>query len=80
VGEAEMRYALTNSANYYRVKPGKEEDTLVPISPPKEVAQSILTLKAEDLPFPPIEDIVQIPVLRPDGSLLDTPGYYYSGK
>src|SRR5882724_1604972 len=75
VGEAEMRNALTNSANYYRVKPGKEEDVLVPVSPPKEIALSILSLKAEDLPFPPIEGVVQIPVLRPDGSLLDTPGY-----
>ena len=51
-----MRTALTNSANYYRVKPGgkKEDDDepqLLAISPPKEVALSILTLKAEDLPI-----------------------------
>ncbi|MCO6453473.1 MAG: hypothetical protein J5I90_22015 [Caldilineales bacterium] len=43
------------------------------ISPPKDVANDILALG--EWPFPPLEAIVEAPILRPDGSILDQPGY-----
>jgi len=72
VGESELRNALTDSANYYRIN---AKDLPVPVAPPKEVVQSIIGLKTEALPFPAIEAIVQTPIMRSDGTILDTPGY-----
>lgn len=43
------------------------------VSPPKDVANDILA--HPHLPFPNIRGIVESPVLRPDGTILDQPGY-----
>jgi hypothetical protein len=45
------------------------------ISPPKEIAESILALNPGEWRFPSLEAIIETPVIRPDGSILDTPGY-----
>jgi hypothetical protein len=42
-------------------------------SPPNAMVKDILTLGR--WPFPPLDSIIEFPVLRPDGTLLDTPGY-----
>ncbi len=77
----EVKEVLTHAANYYRLKklPGTdvEEYRKVPVPPPKEVAEQILARQTQYpyLPFPPLQAIVETPVIRPDGSILDTPGY-----
>jgi hypothetical protein len=77
VGIAEIRNALTRTANYFRIKKGTKDDTdkLIPTSPPKELAEYILAMNPADWPFPPLTGIVEMPIMRPDGSILDTPGY-----
>ncbi len=72
VGKAELRNALSRSADYYKVK---ENGDTVAISPPKELAEAILALKPSEWGFPSLEAIVEAPVMRPDGSILDSPGY-----
>ncbi|HEX9326986.1 MAG TPA: hypothetical protein VF915_10740, partial [Reyranella sp.] len=47
---------------------------LVPIDPPSEVAAQIRAM-ADEWPFPPLLGVISTPTLRPDGSLLDRPGY-----
>lgn len=69
-----LKNALSNSANFFRLKAG-EEGTLIPKSPPKELAEAILALDPESWPFPSLETIVETPIIRPDGSILDKPGY-----
>lgn len=75
MGLAEMRNALTNSANYFRVVETAQETKFIPVPPPKDVAEDIMSLAPDAWPFPAIEAIVETPVMRPDGSILDTPGY-----
>jgi hypothetical protein len=57
------------AADFYEA--GKNTD--ISVSPPKVLAQNILA--TPDLPFPPLRGIVEVPVLRPDGSILADPGY-----
>lgn len=45
-----------------------------PTDPPKEVVASALA-RPERWQVPPLEAVVQVPTLRPDGSLLLAPGY-----
>ncbi len=80
MGVAEVKEVLTHAANFYRLKkiPGTEADyEKVPVSPPKELAEQILARQTQEpyLPFPALSAIVETPVIRPDGSILDHPGY-----
>ncbi len=80
MGVAEVKEVLTHSANFFRLKKisGKEaEYEKCPVSPPKELAEQILARQTQSpyLPFPALSAIVETPVLRPDGSILDQPGY-----
>ncbi|MDD2902494.1 MAG: hypothetical protein PHU44_08660 [Syntrophales bacterium] len=63
-----LRYYLSQAADFVRV--GNE---VVKVSPPKDLVQNILA--APEWPFPPLRGIVEVPVLRPDGSILAAPGY-----
>jgi len=80
MGVAEVKEVLTHAANFFRLKkvPGKEDVyEKSPVSPPKELAEQILARQTQEpyLPFPALSAIVETPVLRPDGSILDQPGY-----
>lgn len=77
VGIAEIRNVLTRTANYFRTKkiPDSDEVALVPTSPPKELAEYILAMDPSTWPFPSLTGIVEMPIMRLDGSVLDTPGY-----
>lgn len=68
IKETGVKYYLTQAADFIR-----QGDEVTNVSPPKVLAQNILA--TPDLPFPPLSGIVEIPVLRPDGSILVDPGY-----
>jgi hypothetical protein len=70
VREHHLRGELERAADFISVSATGIES---PAIPPIEVVRDILTLPTLD--FPPLEAIVEIPILRPDGSLFDTPGY-----
>jgi hypothetical protein len=72
---------LARCADYIKVSPkGAEYDC----SPPPGVVKDILALPPGEWNFPPLDALTEIPIIRPDGSILDTPGYdpatrlYYS--
>jgi hypothetical protein len=69
LSEAGLRHYLTQAADFMRA--GKDGATKV--SPPKDLVQNILAAPA--WPFPALRGIVEVPVLRPDGSILGEPGY-----
>ncbi len=77
IGVPELKNNLTRSANYYRARTNKNtgEVEYTSITPPKEIAEAILALNPSAWPFSPLEAIVENPVIRPDGTILDTPGY-----
>ena len=70
--QASLRDLLDRAARW--VKPaGRKQTQRVAALPPAWVAEQILARTA--WPFPPLEGVVATPVLRPDGTVLDAPGY-----
>jgi hypothetical protein len=69
LSEAGVRYYLTQAADFV-----KETDKgFVKVSPPRDLVQNVMAHPS--WPFPALKGIVEVPVLRPDGSILATPGY-----
>lgn len=70
VTEAMLTGRLTRTADFQRVT---AKGALNDSPPPQEVVRDILAMG--EWPFPPLEGVIEIPALRPDGSILTTPGY-----
>ena len=70
VKEPELRGRMTRTANFIKYN---DQGTEIQVSPPMDVVSDVLALGK--WPFPALEAITEIPVLRPDGTILDTPGY-----
>lgn len=70
LSEAALRGHMARTADYVRTSPN---DTFSPCSPPLDVVRDILALI--DWPFPLLRDVVQVPIMRQDGSIMDKPGY-----
>jgi hypothetical protein len=68
----QLRHFLTRCANFYK-KRGSDRPDLA-VSPPGEAISDMLALP-ERLPFPRLEAITHVPVIRADGSVLARPGY-----
>lgn len=77
MGIHEIRNKLTDAADYYRMKEDKKTGELVKVNAPvpKGLAELILAMEPNKRPFPPLDAIVETPVIRTDGSLLRKPGY-----
>lgn len=69
LGESELRWRLARVANFVR----KTKDGEVDVPPPLEVVRDVLALG--EWPLPPLGAVVETPCLRPDGSVVDVPGY-----
>ncbi len=67
--EAAMRHELTKSADFYEMSSRGNR----PVDPPLSITRDVMS--RDDLPFPPLGGIIEVPALRPDGTILDTPGY-----
>jgi len=78
VGSAEMRGRLTRVANIFRLKDDEKMHT--------DASDNLIhdLLQLDTLRAPVLAGVTEIPVMRPDGSVLDMPGYdpmtklYYS--
>lgn len=76
MGTSELRSALSRTAQYYRLKEKDGGLIKVPVTPPKDIVESIVSPEdPSEWPFPVLDAIVSIPVMRPDGTILSTPGY-----
>jgi len=71
LAESEMLFELTHSANYVVIRDGVAFDK----APPKYVVSYIKGVPTEQLHFPVFTGFVRTPVLKPDGSILQRPGY-----
>ena len=69
VGTEAMPEIMSRAANFVRTGPSG----CVGVFPPESLAKAIVNLGR--WPFPVLRGIVEIPVLRKDGSILDNPGY-----
>lgn len=61
-------------ANWVKIRTSTKGDEEIPINPPAEVIQVFLAAK-DDWTLPPLTGLVTCPIIRPDGSILDKPGY-----
>jgi hypothetical protein len=68
---AGARGLLGRSANYYRYGDGGPE----PVAPPADNVQDLLALPPVEWSLPPLDGVIETPVLRPDGTLVNEPGY-----
>lgn len=71
VSKAHLRGRLDRAANY--TQRGVKSDASVP--PPLEVVEDVLALPTAQWGVPPLEFVVEVPTLRPDGTILSAPGY-----
>lgn len=69
VHEAGMRGALARAANFATISDRGSSH----VPPPLDVVRDLLALP--DWPFPALRGVTEAPVLRPDGTILDRPGY-----
>lgn len=67
--EAAVRGELDRAASWVRLL----KDGEMPLHPPIDVVRDLVRLPSIDLP--PLRGIVEVPTMRPDGSVLDRPGY-----
>lgn len=68
-----LRYVFSKHTDWVKYNAMKKRD--VAANPPAEIAKMILSLNVEVWPFPTIKSIIGTPTLRPDGTILDKPGY-----
>ncbi len=79
--EGTLRGVMARAARYVRMKRSGDEWVAQDIAPPLDAVRDFpfeVYLWAEERghwPFPPITGVTECPVLRPDGSVCDTPGY-----
>jgi hypothetical protein len=69
VSSPALRGHLARTANWQRIT----LNGLVDVPPPNEIVEDILALP--ELPLPPLLGLIEAPVMRPNGSVLDQPGY-----
>src|SRR5713226_1483814 len=69
--ETALKGILGRCMNFVKITPVTH--VLQHIAPPDNVVKDIL--ERGEWPFPPLEAIIEFPALRPDGTLIDTPGY-----
>jgi hypothetical protein len=68
--EGALRGRLTRVANFFRLT---QTGGLSPVAPPAVMVKDILELKQWD--FPALSNVVEVPVLTPEGSIVDRLGY-----
>jgi hypothetical protein len=73
LSEAALRGRMDRVAEFVRLNRDKEAETVVPANPPKIVVEDAMALGRWTLP--PIEAIVETPILRPDGTIFNEEGY-----
>jgi hypothetical protein len=68
-----IRGRLARVADFVKVSKQGESFVETKVSPPEIVVKDLMALSS--WPFPPLEAVVESPILRPNGSIFDTTGY-----
>lgn len=68
-----LRDRLARCARWWAWRKSGKEFVKKGVLVPTWVAENIAT--RDELPFPPLEGVVEAPTMRPDGTVLDQPGY-----
>jgi hypothetical protein len=68
-----LRGRADRCADFLRVTKRDEKWIETKVNPPEVVMKDVMALSS--WPFPALEAVVEAPILRPDGTIFDTPGY-----
>ena len=71
---AQIRRLMTVHADWVKIRINRDQQEKVPAHPPTWAVEAVATL-GNWRGIRPLEGIVEAPMLRPDGSLIDQPGY-----
>jgi hypothetical protein len=72
VTESRLRGVLARVANFMKTDRNGEQRNAFP---PVEVVKDIMAFNPQSWPFPRLISVAEVPTLRPDGTILDQPGY-----
>jgi len=78
IGEAGLSSFASRAADFYRVTPpttAHPEGRVVAVSPPRDALRALASRDAADLGLPPLDGFSSVPIFRPDGTIVTTPGY-----
>lgn len=73
--ESHIRGHLARSADFYSLRGKGDEARAVCVPPPLDVVKDLLALPPMQWRFPALEGITETPILRTDGTIVQTPGY-----
>lgn len=74
ITESILRSRLARIANFIVIHKSKDDILITrPVDPPLDVVRDIQALGTWD--FPALEAVTECPTLRPDGTVIDNPGY-----
>lgn len=73
VDENILRGRMDTCANFYTAKENDSGTIFTPCSPPLDVARNVIALG--EWQFPRLVGVIECPALRPDGTVIMTPGY-----
>lgn len=71
---SDLMLLANKCADWIKIKTTKDTIEEIPIDPPQVVLQAFLAAKGY-WTLPPLSGLVTCPIIRPDGSILDKPGY-----
>ncbi len=71
VGIDELRHRAARAASFIKVR---ADGSICDVPPPDVVIKDLLAAE-QCWPFPPLVGVTEVPSLRPDGSIVDQPGY-----
>lgn len=71
LGEHELRGRIDRAANFIRCTDKGDNHVAVPM----ECVRDVLTRPLAELGLPRLAGIIEVPALRPDGTIIDQPGY-----
>lgn len=71
---SDLMLLANKCADWIKIKTTKDTIEEIPIDPPQVVLQAFLSAKGY-WTLPPLSGLVTCPIIRPDGSILDKPGY-----
>jgi hypothetical protein len=72
-GESVIRHHLARAANFVHQRERRSGMEESHVHPPRDVVQDVLSVP--HLPFPPLIGVPRTPFFRPDGTIVDKPGY-----
>jgi hypothetical protein len=75
VTDVHLRGEMTRAANFFKIVKTEDGFARTAVSPPLDAAKDLLSRPAQEMNLPALESVSESPFIRPDGTVIDQPGY-----